>query len=139
MISSRREKGASETIYLREVKIIGELNREYEVMGMSGNKYTLWIHKSPACTCPDFNGRGGRCKHIYYVMDKILHVDDAIINKDELSEDDLRVIFGKPIQKPSEEPSGTITVSDSRFEMSYLDMAYSKLAKWIGCFDVKDE
>jgi hypothetical protein len=141
MINIRREKGNNEMIYLREVRLVGELNREYDVMGMSGNKYTLWIHKSPACTCPDFNGRGGRCKHIYYVLDKILHVNEAIIDKDEFSEDDLRVIFDKPIQKPSD----TKMVSDNHIsvntsdERSYFEMMYDKLVGWVGCIDVKDD
>lgn len=147
MINNRREKGHNELIYLREIRIINDLNREYDVMGMSGNKYTLWIHKSPTCTCPDFNGRGGRCKHIYYVLDKILHVDEAIIDKEEFSEDDLRIIFDKPLQRhviPTEESPDIKMISDNcaeskiQDEKSYFQIICDSLVGWVGCIDAKD-
>jgi transposase len=35
---------------------------------LDGRRYTVWSNeRNPACTCPDFEERGERCKHIYAV------------------------------------------------------------------------
>ena len=121
-INTRKEKGRTETIYLRRVKNISELNREYDILGSSGKTYTLWINEKPTCTCPDFHGRTLRCKHIYYVLDKILNVDDRLIDNEEYSMDELCYIFG--IKKELNEPN----------ESSYIDNIYDNITNFIGCF-----
>lgn len=55
--------------------------RSFVVMGATGNVYTVKIECSPSCTCRDFqkgagsNRRGGPCKHILFVMHRVLKVE----------------------------------------------------------------
>ena len=122
-INIRKEKGRTEMIYLRRVKNISKLNREYEVLGSSGKTYTIWIHEKPRCTCPDFQGRSARCKHIYYVLDKILNVDGMLIDKEEFSMDELEYIFN--VKKD---------IKSNDDDTSYLDSIYNKVTSFISCF-----
>ena len=140
MINNRREKGHTEMIYLREVRKVSDLNREYDVLGSSGNTYTLWIHKNPSCTCPDFNGRSIRCKHIYYVLNKILNVDESLIDKESFSEDDLKLIFDK--HNDQHKIFNTIQLGDSDYEkkedekdISYFETIYNKIFGFTGCMN----
>ena len=47
--------------------------RKFNVKTISGNTYTVTINKLVGCTCPDYQNRVRRCKHINFIMDKILH------------------------------------------------------------------
>ena len=63
--------------------------RKYKIMGHSGNVYTVTISKHPKCTCPDFFLRRNRCKHIFFVLMRIMNIDnytDSSYTNDELIE-----------------------------------------------------
>ncbi len=47
-----------------------------DVMGTTGNVYKVRICENPTCTCPDFIKRGRRCKHIYFVLEKVLNAHE---------------------------------------------------------------
>ena len=46
----------------------------FVVLGSTGNVYRVQMSCSPGCDCPDAN-KGRVCKHIYFVMCKVLKVD----------------------------------------------------------------
>ena len=54
-------------------KIISEHEREYAVLGSTGNVYTITIGTLNNCTCPDF-AKGNLCKHVMFVLLKVLRV-----------------------------------------------------------------
>lgn len=70
------------------------LNRRYNVLGSTGNVYNIEIKKLPSCTCPDFE-RGHLCKHIIFVMAKVLHVSrrSNLLYQRALLETELAKIF----------------------------------------------
>ncbi|GJP43712.1 hypothetical protein CLOM_g3144, partial [Closterium sp. NIES-68] len=46
----------------------------FHVLGATGNVYTVTISQQPSCTCPD-SGNGNLCKHILFVLLRVLRVD----------------------------------------------------------------
>lgn len=69
------------------------LERVYEVMGTTGNVYTVTINNIPSCTCPDYVTRSRRCKHIYFVLTRIMKVHSDKEDIEKYSNDDLRNMF----------------------------------------------
>jgi hypothetical protein len=82
-MNSRQVKALHQNIVL--VDII-DINK-YIVSGSSGHNYNVRIdsHYNYFCSCPDYQNRQNKCKHIYFVFLKILK-DDTL--KDETQKDD---------------------------------------------------
>ena len=68
-----------------------EFKRVYDIMGSTGNVYKVIITKLPTCTCPDHVTRKNRCKHIYFVLKRIMNAQDYI--KKEYVEEELTNMF----------------------------------------------
>ncbi len=83
-MSTRIERCFTDNLYLVE-SIPPNLNEEkkrvYLIMGSTGNVYSVVITNKPTCTCPDFRQRKKRCKHIYFVLIRIMKVENPIIKK----------------------------------------------------------
>lgn len=95
MYNTRKSRGLEQKIFLiltheYEKNI---LERKYEVMGTSGNVYTVTIKNDPDCTCPDYVNRHKRCKHIYFVLMRIMKVSEGLENIETYSDTDLEVMF----------------------------------------------
>ncbi|KAJ7452852.1 hypothetical protein FB451DRAFT_676023 [Mycena latifolia] len=54
----------------------GELKEEFQVLGSTGNIYTVTIQHKPSCNCPDAQ-KGNHCKHILFIFLKVLQVTQA--------------------------------------------------------------
>eukprot|EP01024_Parvocaulis_polyphysoides_P047494 TRINITY_DN45013_c0_g1_i2.p1 TRINITY_DN45013_c0_g1~~TRINITY_DN45013_c0_g1_i2.p1 ORF type:complete len:355 (-),score=56.13 TRINITY_DN45013_c0_g1_i2:209-1234(-) len=54
---------------------------EFSVLGATGNVYTVEISKQPCCSCPDNEQRGNICKHILFILLRVLKVprDNQIV------------------------------------------------------------
>ena len=90
--NDRKERGKHQNLYLIErLAETDELIRSYIIMGSSGNVYTVAIKNDPSCTCPDFQTRGRRCKHIYFVLIRIMKVTNE--DKTIYSNTDLTKMF----------------------------------------------
>ena len=88
----RKERGVTQKIFL--IEVIQEKNqilREYVVMGITGNVYNVTISNEPSCTCPDYTQRHNRCKHIYFILLRVMKITDP--DKDKYSDDDLTNMF----------------------------------------------
>ncbi|QKF93927.1 zinc finger SWIM-type protein [Fadolivirus algeromassiliense] len=73
MSSMRKQRGTTQNLYLIEILDSTELyQRSYSVMGSTGNVYTVTIKTTPECTCPDYTTRGNRCKHIYFILMRVM-------------------------------------------------------------------
>ncbi|SGY24324.1 BQ5605_C037g11645 [Microbotryum silenes-dioicae] len=51
-------------------------SEKFSVLGSTGNVYIVTIDSEPACTCPDAQ-KGNFCKHILFVMLKVLQVNPS--------------------------------------------------------------
>lgn len=69
----RKTRGCTQNIVLHDVHV-SENSMVCEVIGTTGNTYFVELVGRPKCTCADFTGRNTRCKHIYYLLEKILNV-----------------------------------------------------------------
>jgi predicted nucleic acid-binding Zn finger protein len=47
------------------------------VQGGSGAQYEVAVHRTITCSCPDFQNRRRKCKHILFVMARVLRLSQA--------------------------------------------------------------
>jgi len=88
----RKDRGLTQKIFLIETKEVTDDNiREYVVIGASHNVYNVVIKNTPTCTCPDYITRKKRCKHIYFVMLRIMKVNDC--DKKKYCDNELQEMF----------------------------------------------
>jgi hypothetical protein len=93
----RKSRGKEQKIFLIMTHEYenDDMERSYAVMGTTGNVYTVTIKNKPTCTCPDFTIREKRCKHIYFVLTRIMKVSEDREDIDTYSDDDLIDMFSK--------------------------------------------
>lgn len=70
--TDRLERGITQTMPLikEEVK---ESELLYKVRGTQKKIYDIILDNEWSCTCPDFLNRGELCKHIYFILKRVLH------------------------------------------------------------------
>lgn len=70
---NRRERGLSENIYLVKLEFVSDV-LIFHILGSSKHVYqvSLKINASPQCTCPDHKIRKRTCKHMYFVLERVL-------------------------------------------------------------------
>ena len=75
-MSSRRERGLTENIYLVKLDI-SETFLVFHALGTSHHVYKVTCPKGkvPHCTCPDHKIRKRTCKHMYFVCEKVIQVN----------------------------------------------------------------
>ena len=72
---SRKFRGLTQPLYIVEYyKVTNPIIRKYDVMGSTGNVYNVTIKQKPLCSCPDFQTRRIRCKHIYFILIKVMKI-----------------------------------------------------------------
>jgi hypothetical protein len=97
---ARLDRAQKHPIYLVDRRSGG---RVFDVMGATGNVYEVKIERDPSCACPDFQKRcrgegsaaAGPCKHILFVMHRVLKVDrmDMKLYQVSLLDDEVEEIF----------------------------------------------
>lgn len=65
----------------------------FSVMGSTGNVYDTCIDNEVTCNCPDFARRQSVCKHILFVMLKVLRAPDELVYQAALLNSELCDIF----------------------------------------------
>jgi hypothetical protein len=97
-VLERIYRALSQRLYLIDQEDIsspeGSLSRKFAVLGSTGNVYDVKIGQLPTCTCPDC-ARGKLCKHIIFVMVKVLQVprDSELVYQNALLQSELKQIF----------------------------------------------
>ena len=78
-----------------DARIISEVEREYVILGSTGNVYTATIGTLHGCTCHDFRFRRSLCKHILFVLIKVLRVntDSFYVYQHGLLTTELKKVF----------------------------------------------
>ncbi|KAK3363225.1 hypothetical protein B0T25DRAFT_32983 [Lasiosphaeria hispida] len=82
-------------------------SEEVEMTGSTGNIYTVTIDREPTCSCP-MGAQRQHCKHIVYVMARVLRAKFEHVYQLALLSDELREIFARapPIQDKDAEIGG---------------------------------
>lgn len=96
MWQSRKDRGKTQNLFLIEAfPPKSTYEREYAVMGSTGNVYIVKIKAVPTCTCPDFMTRHRRCKHIYFVLIRVMGVQEGKTDTEKYIGGELLTMFDK--------------------------------------------
>jgi hypothetical protein len=97
---TRLSRALAHPLYLVERR---KDERNFVIMGATGGLYNVEISLLPKCSCPDFvkrasgqsNAPPGPCKHILFVMHRVLKVDqfDPVLYQVSLTCDELERVF----------------------------------------------
>lgn len=79
-IRSRLERALSQRLYLINAVKNSEIDWNFEIEGSTGNNYNVNISKNMTCSCQDFKTRKLICKHIYFIIARVLK-SSHIINE----------------------------------------------------------
>ncbi|OCK81798.1 hypothetical protein K432DRAFT_415785 [Lepidopterella palustris CBS 459.81] len=71
-----------------------------EIAGTTGNIYNVTINHQPCCTCP-YAKKGNQCKHIVYVLSRVLRAPEQLSYQLAFVSSELRDIFEKAPAIPS--------------------------------------
>jgi hypothetical protein len=94
MLTDRKNRGKTQKLYLIEsYPSTSNFEREYAVMGSTGNVYLVKIKSVPTCTCPDYLERLKRCKHIYFILIRVMGIQDDETDKDNYISGELTNMF----------------------------------------------
>lgn len=92
MAFQRKQRCETQKIFLLEaIQPNADLSRTYMVCGSTGNIYQVTIAENPSCTCPDNSKNNNRCKHIYFILMKVMKTEDE--DESQYSPEDLQVMF----------------------------------------------
>lgn len=90
----RKQRAFNQPIYL--LKMLDEEStdtcRKFYVTGTTGNKYTVTISNNISCSCPDNSHNKKVCKHLYFVMLRIMKTMDV---KSAYTDEELVDMFKK--------------------------------------------
>ncbi|OAQ63005.1 Znf1 [Pochonia chlamydosporia 170] len=79
----------------------------FEMTGSTGNIYTVHINREPSCDCPHALG-GNQCKHVIFILAKVLQAPVELVYQDALLSSELRSIFeGAPSGLAAREEGGS--------------------------------
>ncbi|TGZ80362.1 hypothetical protein EX30DRAFT_396370 [Ascodesmis nigricans] len=99
----------------------GELKEVFKMAGTTGNLYTITICDIPRCDCPD-GIKTGTCKHILYIMLKVLRAPDNLVYQAGLLTSELHTIFSRAPTPPTTAPrSNRKPLTDSLCPICYDD------------------
>lgn len=74
--------------------------------GTTGNVYTIVVNKIPTCDCPHAR-KGNQCKHIVYVLSRVLRVPAHLEYQLAFLSSELKEIFDKAPPLPSQQAEET--------------------------------
>ena len=81
----RKQRGKTESIFLVKTSAIDKYSYQFEVLGSTRTVYTVTISNMCGCTCSDFKFRKNRCKHIFFVLIKMMRYKCfANLSKEEM-------------------------------------------------------
>lgn len=81
---------------------VGDQDETVELAGTTGNIYTVVIGRQPTCDCPHAE-QGNQCKHVLYVMSRVLRAKWEYVYQLALLSSELSEIFEKAGPVPSED------------------------------------
>ncbi|KAI5789026.1 hypothetical protein EDC01DRAFT_617043 [Geopyxis carbonaria] len=95
-LEERMERCRTQRMYVldRQRDPAKPLEETFEMAGSTGNVYEVTICEVPRCNCPD-GIKNGTCKHILYIMIKVLQADAHLVYQAALLPSELTHIFAR--------------------------------------------
>ena len=81
-----------------------ENTETFQIAGTTGNIYTVTIDKLPSCTCPDNRRARNQCKHIIYVLVRVLKAPPNLQYQAAFLSTELEEIFAGAPAPPGAKP-----------------------------------
>jgi len=91
-MEERKSRGLTQNIYLIDI-ITEKTQKTFEVMGTSGSTYNVKITNRPECSCLDYKNRRRRCKHIYFVLMRIMGLPEIASDEPYFSNLQLETMY----------------------------------------------
>lgn len=91
----RKQRALVQRLFLIESKEDSDTKWIFTITGSTGNIYDVTMTTYPSCTCPDHTTRHKRCKHIYFVMRRIMKCSDEDIDDEKYTDDELKEMFNQ--------------------------------------------
>lgn len=92
-----QRRGRTQNLFLVKTyefnDLIKPLLRKYDIIGSTGNIYTVKISNNCTCTCPHHMTRHIRCKHIYFILNRVMKVTDQDEECDYYNDEKLLEMF----------------------------------------------
>lgn len=98
-IMERVKRALKQKLYLIDSSIINDFHRDFNIMGTTGNVYCVSVKSEPECTCPDHKINNNRCKHIYFILIRVMNVDINDADEEYFTDIELEAMFVKDISK----------------------------------------
>jgi len=92
MLEDRMARARVQRLFCLGQHVNGPHSREYDILGSTGNVYQVKLEKILSCTCPDFT-RGHHCKHLFFVMTRVVRAKDKYVYQAALLTKELEEIF----------------------------------------------
>ena len=104
---------------------------DIDIVGSTGNIYTVTVSHVPACTCPD-SAKGNECKHKVYALHTVLKAPFHLQYQLALVTSELEEIFARAPPIPTdlaEDSKGSRKPTDGECPICYFDLdeAHNKL------------
>ncbi|KAH0613138.1 uncharacterized protein H6S33_009518 [Morchella sextelata] len=97
----------------------------FQIAGSTGNVYQVHIKRKSTCSCPD-GIQNGLCKHILYVMMKVLKARDELVYQPALLSTELEQIFLKAPAAPASDLSNSGPSNRKPLEDDDCPICYSE-------------
>ncbi|KAA8903174.1 hypothetical protein FN846DRAFT_954388 [Sphaerosporella brunnea] len=104
-VAERLERAKHQRMFVLSRSGQQGLSETFTMAGSTGNVYTIRIGPVPNCDCPD-GGKNGTCKHILYIMHKVLKAPEHLVYQAGLLSDELAEIFAKAPRGDTEKTAG---------------------------------
>lgn len=104
--------------------IAGAPAEDIDVVGTTGNIYTVTISHLPSCTCPD-SEKGNECKHKVYALYNVLKAPSHLQYQLALLTSELAEIFSRAPPIPTdvgEDSKGNRKPTDGECPICYMDL-----------------
>lgn len=114
-VQKRIKRALEQRLFVVDNANVSSTCRKFTIFGSVGNLYTVQIGSDVSCTCPDFAKGFHNCKHLLYVMIRVLRIpqDDArLLNKRFEVDDVARLLRDAP-------PVHSTCMVDSRVRTAY--------------------
>jgi hypothetical protein len=91
----RKIRGMTQPIYLInfDAQTENTTSKNFTVLGTTGSVYTVAINTKPTCTCFDFKRRKTRCKHIYFILTRVMKVPQENEDIPEFTQEQVTQMF----------------------------------------------
>lgn len=90
MNDDRIKRALKQKIFLVDTINVSTYHKIFTILGSTGNIYTVHFKNTPTCNCPDFLKNNKHCKHIYFILIRLMKCTDI---KDKYTRNELIMMF----------------------------------------------